>query len=169
MPAKRDLTGQTYGLLTVVSESPIRTDEGSVQWNCKCACGGERVVSAYNLRSGYRKSCGCLQTHHQKYGSIKHGHTAQRFSATYAAWNNMLQRCLNPNVKNYDDYGGRGITVCERWLNFSNFLDDMGDRPEGLLLDRENNEEGYYPGNCRWVTRSVSNLNRRPFKRKKAI
>ncbi len=93
---------------------------------------------------------------------VKHGHSSVggRPSATYTTWNMMLQRVLNPNATGYKYYGGRGIKVCKRWLKFDNFLKDMGVRPEGMILDRINNDGDYKPSNCRWAT-PVSSANNR--------
>lgn len=85
-----------------------------------------------------------------------HGHGGRQHSPTYTVWHSMKQRCLNPNSRAYPNYGGRGISVCERWLEFPNFLADMGERPAPeLTLDRIDGNKGYEPGNCRWVTRKV--------------
>lgn len=165
MPPKLNRVGQTYGQLTVVSEADGRAVDGSVQWLCSCSCGGSKVVSGGHLRPGGTQSCGCLQVQQQRYGSITHGHSTGGTSSTYTAWANMVARCTNPATPNYEHYGGRGITVCERWMKFEHFLQDMGEKPHGLLLDRKENDLGYAPGNCRWVTSSISNQNRRPSKR----
>jgi hypothetical protein len=95
-------------------------------------------------------------------GNHKHGHApAGKESKTYMVWKAMRQRCNNPRHADYPYYGGRGITVCERWNSFANFLADMGEQSPGLTLDRQNNDNGYSPDNCRWVTRATQAANRR--------
>lgn len=94
--------------------------------------------------------------------ALRHGHTSEgKATPTYVSWAHMLQRCENEDNRAYADYGGRGITVCERWHTFDNFLADMGEKPVGLTLDRIDNDRGYEPGNCRWATRAVQNTNQR--------
>jgi hypothetical protein len=94
--------------------------------------------------------------------ALRHGHFAGgKPSPTYSSWSAMLQRCTNPESESYADYGGRGITVCERWLRFENFLADVGNRPDGTTLDRIDNDRGYEPDNVRWATRAVQNANQR--------
>ena len=94
--------------------------------------------------------------------NVKHGHAAGgKVSPTYATWAGMVARCTNTNMPRFDDYGGRGITLCARWLYFENFLEDMGERPDGMTLERENNDKGYEPGNCRWATPQEQARNQR--------
>lgn len=92
----------------------------------------------------------------------RHGHAGLIDSPTYLTWKSMIARCSNPRAPDYPRYGGRGIAVCERWRTFANFLEDMGERPDGLTIDRENNDGDYELLNCRWATRSQQNSNRRP-------
>ena len=99
---------------------------------------------------------------HPNFTTLSHGHSRRgAMSPTYRAWANMRSRCGNPKTKNYSDYGGRGITVCDRWAVFENFLADMGVAPPGLMLDRKDNDKGYNKDNCRWATRAVQNRNQR--------
>lgn len=103
-----------------------------------------------------------MKTH----GNVKHGHSTRvkGVSPTYTSWQQMLDRCNNKDSERYKDYGSRGITVCERWLSFENFLADMGERPSGLTLERINNEEGYFKNNCKWASYAEQNENKRKYK-----
>jgi len=122
------------------------------QYYCRCQCGTERIVLGTNLQQGLSKSCGCYQKENP--GHFKHGHTKKNYAtSTYYIWAEMIQRCFTPTHKRFNDYGGRGITVCNRWRDFQNFLSDMGEKPESKSLDRMDNNGNYEPGNCRWATK----------------
>lgn len=148
--------GMRFNKLTVVRPAG-RDKHFNAMYLCKCSCGNETSVRGFILLNGNTKSCGCLRR--------KHGHTSsfgkRQMSPTYRSWDHMLNRCTNKNSHSFKNYGGRGITVCERWMKFENFLEDMGIRPDGLTLDRTDNELGYFPENCRWATWKVQNNNRR--------
>lgn len=152
----KDITGNTYGKWTV--KSFAKSVKGKALWNCSCECGIESIVRGDHLRGG--KSTCCINC------STKptiHGHNSRKYrTPTYRTWYAMIQRCTNPNYKYYYLYGGRGITVCERWRDFTNFLADMGERPEGLTIERIDNDKGYYLDNCKWATIEEQNRNKRP-------
>ena len=146
-----DLSGKKFGSLLALS----KVDGYSrTMWACVCSCGVTTVVQGQHLRSGHTKSCGCLVEKH----GLEH-------TNTYNTWVAMKQRCLNQNSPDYARYGGRGITICDDWLDFINFFTDMGERPEGRTLDRVDNNRGYSKANCRWATPSEQASNRRPAKR----
>jgi hypothetical protein len=149
-----DLTGRGFGRLTVIAFGG-RTKSRKF-WLCRCTCGTETRMREDGLVAG-NQSCGCLTTEVSAANgkaSTKHGHTSRgKRSRTYVSWVKMRRRCLVPADEHYRLYGGRGITVCRRWLIFENFLADMGERPEGTTLDRYPDKNGNYePGNCRWAT-----------------
>jgi len=148
-----DETGKRYGRLLVVGFQ-------NGKWECKCDCGKVTYVLGGNLRSGRQKSCGCLDYERK----VKHGNTSgSKETPEYRAWKNMKKRCYNTKDKYYQDYGGRGIKVCDRWLHsFENFLEDMGKRPSPKhSLDRIDYNGDYSPENCRWVTASEQIINQR--------
>lgn len=165
------IPGERYGRLTVLGENG-RTPHGQVMVDCRCDCGTEVNTRGYSLRQGRTQSCGCLQIERATEANITHGHTTGRtkgrqWSSTYLSWTAMISRCTNQSNKRWNDWGGRGITVCPRWRIFENFLEDMGERPKGKTIDRIDNDGNYAPGNCRWATTSEQRLNQRPKKNRR--
>jgi hypothetical protein len=153
-----DITGKRFGRWTVLAIHPKRDRRWAVLWLCRCDCGAEHIVRGSSLHTGYSTSCGCIRREKLKKLLTKHGMSEAR---VYGVWEAMVQRCTNPNNADYDNYGGRGITVCEDWRSFENFFADMGEPPPGLTLDRIDNNGNYEPGNCRWTSYSVQLKNRR--------
>jgi hypothetical protein len=147
----KNLIGQKFGILTVQCLADARR-YGGAQWVCLCDCGQTRTVPAWDLKIAKMPSCGCLDGHH--------GHS-YKSSRTYRSWVSMFSRCYNEKSNCYQNYGGRGITVCERWRYFRNFLADMGIRPDGKTLDRKKVNGNYEPRNCRWATPKEQSRNTR--------
>ena len=171
MKRPTELTNRRFNRLVAVSLLPREEWGGSkAKWNCQCDCGTTVVVFAQSLTRDGSQSCGCLRremlsvSKSGNQNSLKHGHTTWHSqSPEYRAWAKMKDRCKNPTNPEWKNYGGRGITVCERWReSFENFLADMGLRPSSeLSLDRIDNDGNYEAGNCRWATKSEQTYNRR--------
>jgi hypothetical protein len=150
MPAFIDLTGQTFGRLEV--KEKIANINRRTAWRCQCVCGGFKETTGDALQAGKTRSCGCLWDETM----IKHG---GYLDPTYTVWRNMNARCNNPKNPKYSRYGGRGIKVVERWRSYATFIADMGPRPEGLCLERIDNDGNYDPSNCEWATYTQENNN----------
>lgn len=163
----QDLTGKRIGELKVLSfEGRIVTAKTSrIVWRCLCDCGIEKIVSGYNLKAGVGVNC-CCKTKRQ----IKCQNTTRGLGRTteHRSWFHMLSRCLNPKHTGYKNWGGRGIKVCDRWMNFENFYNDMGLKPSPEhSIDRINNDGDYELSNCRWATKKEQANNTRKLKRGK--
>lgn len=154
--------GKKYGRLLVLGDAPDRKTPSSGRsrrfCDCLCDCGKRVEVSLPDLKNGHTTSCGCAWCEATKKAATSHGKSKTR---VYTSWQGMRDRCTNPSNAAYANYGGRGISVCERWESFENFFQDMGDPPPHRSLDRINNDQGYSPHNCRWATRVEQNNNQR--------
>lgn len=147
--AWKDITGNQFEFLTVLGYL------GKGKWHCKCECDNIKIVSTAKLNNGHVKSCGCLA----KTNAVKHNAIGTK---EYITWSNIKARCTNPNNSSYHNYGGRGIAVCDKWLNsFENFYEDMGNCPKGFSIERVNNNKGYNKDNCIWASSKTQSMNRR--------
>ena len=170
MKIKLDLKGQKFGRLTVIQrvDKPPNATDRHIRWLCKCDCGCETVVASDRLKSGSTQSCGCLKRELSSERIKAHGksHTKHGLCYTrlYNIYRHMISRCYRENDPKYKDYGGRGITVCAEWRrDFCAFYDwsIANGYADELTIDRRNNEEGYSPNNCRWVTNKEQQNNKR--------
>lgn len=155
------MIGQRFSSWVVLSFDR-RVGKSHKFWNCRCECGAEKSVREDSLKRGKTSTC-------KKCSNTDHGHTCMNgphaASLTYESWSQMRSRCYCPTHKNWNNYGGRGISACERWEVFENFLSDMGERPKGTTLDRyPDNNGNYEPGNCRWATVKEQGQNTRTTK-----
>lgn len=157
MSKAKDLTGLRVGRLTVIGQAERRG--GRPAWRCICDCGNETAVITTSLTTGRTRSCGCLNRERTTESFTKHGQYQTRL---YRIWSNMIQRCSNPNNDNYHRYGENGITVCQEWRNYKTFSQWAFENgySDKLSIDRIENDKGYCPENCRWVTPQEQTDNR---------
>ena len=156
---------QKFGRLFVIRKDTITDKKHNVYWKCRCECGKIVSVRASDLVRGHSNSCGCYHKDQAKLfltnlrSKNKHFHNSKR--KIYRIWWGMMNRCYNPSFRFYNYYGGRGIIVCKEWHDFFKFVEDMGERPENLTLDRIDPDGNYCKENCRWATMKEQNNNKR--------
>jgi hypothetical protein len=155
------MIGFKFGRLQVIGYLEQDKYHNAV-WVCLCECKTIINVSGNSLRGNRTKSCGCIKKELLETRNTIHGQARRNNkSGAYVSWLGMMRRCNNSKSSRYKDYGGRGIKICPRWHSFENFYQDMGDRPEGLSLDRINNDGDYEPNNCKWSTPREQRINSR--------
>lgn len=150
-----NISGQRFGRL--IAHELFGPGNGTTLWVCFCDCGGLTVSGLNNLRRGKANSCGCISIEN----NINRATHRMKNTGVYTSWYAMKRRCHGKNIKQFKDYGGRGIKVSKHWMKFENFYKDMGDRPEGKSLDRINVNGNYEKSNCRWATRKEQANNKR--------
>lgn len=165
MSRRVDLMGKKFGAWNVIEYLGMNKRFQPI-WFCRCDCGTERQVVGQTLRNGKSKSCGCKKPDAISKAQWFHGHSGssrngRKESPTYSTWRAMLRRCNPENKWTYRWYGSRGVTVCKRWHFFHNFLSDMGEKPQGMSLDRINVDGNYEPSNCRWADWKTQRSNQR--------
>lgn len=157
MPKRNMSEGMRFGALVVVMPYIAKNRSKRNMHLCLCDCGTEKMIDGSHLMRGAIVSCGCYRAKITKDRQTKHGGHGTR---TYAIWKGMRRRCNNVNDKAYPRYGGAGITICDKWSDYSSFLNDMGACPDGLTIDRINGRKGYCIENCRWASYTQQSRNK---------
>lgn len=171
MSRKRiDYTGQKFGRLTAIEFSHYNKKNKSTQWLFKCRCGNEHIANVSSVKRGFTKSCGCIRkdSPNNSSGVKRYTKRGYRHSKTFYSWRNMQNKCYDEDYSTYKNYGGMGVMVCEHWLGeqgFVNFLDDVGERPDGMFLDLIDKNGDFEPSNYNWIT--IEELRRNSKKNKK--